>query len=96
VPIARFGAGIFLACTRVGPHDKPRVPGNPAAILASSMSLASAANQTVMVLFLTYFILAAGDLFRRRLMQVMEPSLSARNVPPKSWATRAPLCKPKP
>jgi predicted PurR-regulated permease PerM len=30
------------------------------------------------VLFLTYFLLAAGDLFRRRLMQVMEPSLAAR------------------
>jgi predicted PurR-regulated permease PerM len=30
------------------------------------------------VLFLTYFLLAAGDLFRRRLMQVMGPSLATR------------------
>ena len=35
-------------------------------------------GQLVSVLFLTYFLLAAGDLFRRRLMQVMEPSLAAR------------------
>ena len=35
-------------------------------------------GQLVSVLFLTYFLLAAGDLFRRRLMQVMGPSLAAR------------------
>jgi len=42
------------------------------------MGMAILIGQLVSVLFLTYFILAAGDLFRRRLMQVMEPSLSAR------------------
>jgi predicted PurR-regulated permease PerM len=30
------------------------------------------------MLFLTYFLLTAGDLFRRRLMQVIGPSLAAR------------------
>jgi predicted PurR-regulated permease PerM len=35
-------------------------------------------GQLVSVLFLTYFLLAAGDLFRRRLMQAMGPSLARR------------------
>ena len=47
-------------------------------VMAGTMGMAILIGQLVSVLFLTYFILAAGDLFRRRLMQVMEPSLSAR------------------
>jgi predicted PurR-regulated permease PerM len=47
-------------------------------VMAGTMGMAVLIGQLVSVLFLTYFILAAGDLFRRRLMQVMEPSLSAR------------------
>ena len=35
-------------------------------------------GQLVSVLFLTYFLLAAGDLFRRRLMQAIGPSLTTR------------------
>ena len=47
-------------------------------VMAGTMGMAVLIGQLVSVLFLTYFMLAAGDLFRRRLMQVMEPSLAAR------------------
>ncbi len=47
-------------------------------VMAGTMGMAILVGQLVTVLFLTYFLLAAGDLFRRRLMQVMEPSLAAR------------------
>jgi len=47
-------------------------------VMAGTMGMAILIGQLVSVLFLTYFLLAAGDLFRRRLMQVMEPSLAAR------------------
>lgn len=47
-------------------------------VMAGTMGMATFIGQLVSVLFLTYFMLAAGDLFRRRLMQIMEPSLSAR------------------
>jgi len=47
-------------------------------VMAGTMGMAVLIGQLVTVLFLTYFLLAAGDLFRRRLMQIMEPSLAAR------------------
>ena len=47
-------------------------------VMAGTMGMAVLIGQLVSVLFLTYFLLAAGDLFRRKLMQIMEPSLSAR------------------
>ena len=55
------------------PHLRP--PPEPKTIVAAgTMGMAILIGQLVSVLFLTYFLLAAGDLFRRRLMQVMEPS----------------------
>jgi predicted PurR-regulated permease PerM len=63
----------------------PQAPAAPAPVpepkhivMAGTMGMAIFIGQLVSVLFLTYFLLAAGDLFRRRLMQVMEPSLAAR------------------
>jgi predicted PurR-regulated permease PerM len=57
----------------------PAAPTEPKQIvMAGTMGMAIFVGQLVSVLFLSYFILAAGDLFRRRLLQVMEPSLSAR------------------
>jgi predicted PurR-regulated permease PerM len=47
-------------------------------VMAGTMGMAILIGQLVSVLFLTYFLLAAGDLFRRRLMQIMEPSLAVR------------------
>ena len=60
-------------------HAAPGAPTEPKQIvMAGTMGMAIFVGQLVSVLFLSYFILAAGDLFRRRLLQVMEPSLSAR------------------
>jgi predicted PurR-regulated permease PerM len=54
-------------------------PAEPKAmVLAGTVSMMIFVGQLVSVLFLTYFLLAVGDLFRRRLMQVMEPSLATR------------------
>jgi predicted PurR-regulated permease PerM len=48
-------------------------------VLASSVSLASAANQTVMVLFLTYFMLLSDQLFKRKLVEIVG-TLSQKKV----------------
>ena len=53
-------------------------PESKTLVIAGTMSMAIVAGQLVSVLFLTYFLLAAGDLFRRRLMQAMGPSLKSR------------------
>ena len=47
-------------------------------VVAGTVGMAIFIGQLVSVLFLTYFLLAAGDLFRRRLMQAMGPSLTKR------------------
>ena len=77
-------AGASDSC-RHAVHDpahrrrRPRPRRNPRrSSMAGTMGMAILIGQLVSVLFLTYFLLAAGDLFRRRLMQVMEPSLAAR------------------
>ncbi len=68
-----------VAPRRPGAAPRPRPRPNPSTIvMAGTMGMAILIGQLVSVLFLTYFLLAAGDLFRRRLMQVMEPSLAAR------------------
>jgi predicted PurR-regulated permease PerM len=41
---------------------------------------AAAAGQLLMVLFLTYFLLASGDIFRRKLLKISGPALSRRKV----------------
>ena len=63
------------------PSDSKVSDGDPpeskTLVIAGTMSMAIVAGQLVSVLFLTYFLLA-GDLFRRRLMQAMGPSLTSR------------------
>jgi predicted PurR-regulated permease PerM len=73
-------AGASTAGNAVTPAPAAPAPSNEPKqiVMAGTMGMAILIGQLVSVLFLTYFILAAGDLFRRRLMQVMEPSLSAR------------------
>jgi predicted PurR-regulated permease PerM len=56
----------------------PHVPESRTLVMAGTAGMAIFMGQLVSVLFLTYFLLAAGDLFRRRLMQVMGPSLARR------------------
>jgi predicted PurR-regulated permease PerM len=45
---------------------------------ATTVGMAIFVGQIVTVCFLTYFLLAAGDLFRRRILEVQGPSLSVR------------------
>jgi len=69
--------------TRVPP--KPATPAAPAIDLRSLLVIGTgsaivAAGQLISVLFLTYFLLAAGYLFRRKLMHLVGPSLTRRKI----------------
>jgi predicted PurR-regulated permease PerM len=68
-----------------GANSTPSTPPPPAPapesktlVAAGTAGMAIFAGQLVSVLFLTYFLLAAGDVFRRRLLQAMGPSLAPR------------------
>jgi predicted PurR-regulated permease PerM len=71
---------------RAATMAKPTTPAAQAAeptwlrdyTLAQSALLASVAAQTPIVLMLTYFLLASGAHFRRKLVQLVGPSLSAK------------------
>jgi predicted PurR-regulated permease PerM len=68
-----------------GRAPKPALPAAPAidlrsALLVGTGSAIFAAGQLFSVLFLTYFLLAAGHLFRRKLMQVVGPSFERRKT----------------
>jgi predicted PurR-regulated permease PerM len=45
-----------------------------------TLGAAAAAGQLLMVLFLTYFLLASGDIFRPKLLKISGPALSRRKV----------------
>ena len=45
-----------------------------------SFGLLGRAAQLVLILFLTFFLLASGDLFRRKLVKIAGPSLSSKKV----------------
>jgi predicted PurR-regulated permease PerM len=45
-----------------------------------SMSLFAGAMQVLMILFLSYFLLAAGDLYRRKLVKMAGPSLEKKKI----------------
>ena len=47
-------------------------------LVSGTAGMAIFLGQLVSVLFLTYFLLAAGDIFRRRLMRAIGPSLARR------------------
>lgn len=69
--------------SRVPP--KPAAPNVPAIDLRSLLVIGTgsaivAAGQLVSVLFLTFFLLAAGYLFRRKLMQLVGPSFTRRKI----------------
>jgi predicted PurR-regulated permease PerM len=79
--LAGASAAVVTSSTTPAPHPAPApvpAPEPKAIVAAGTAGMAILIGQLVSVLFLTYFLLAAGDLFRRRLMQVMEPSLAAR------------------
>jgi predicted PurR-regulated permease PerM len=45
-----------------------------------SVGLATAVMQVVLVLFLVYFLLASGDLYRRKLVKIAGPSLQKKKI----------------
>jgi len=49
-------------------------------VWSSSIGLLSAANQLIMVLFLTYFMLLSDQLFKRKLVKIVGPNLSTKKV----------------
>jgi len=49
-------------------------------VLAGSMSLAAFLSQATMVIFLVFFLLLAGDTFKRKLVKLTGPSLTRKKV----------------
>jgi predicted PurR-regulated permease PerM len=49
-------------------------------VMWGSLSLAAAAVQVLLVLFLAYFLLASGDLHKRKLVKIVGPSLSRKKI----------------
>jgi predicted PurR-regulated permease PerM len=49
-------------------------------VWSSSVGLLSAANQLIMVLFLTYFMLLSDQLFKRKLVEIVGPTLSTKKT----------------
>lgn len=49
-------------------------------LMWGSMGLATAAGQCLLILFLAYFLLATGDLYRRKLVKIVGPSLSKKKI----------------
>ena len=45
-----------------------------------SLNIATAIGQLVLILFLVYFLLASGDLYRRKLVKIVGPSLSQKKI----------------
>ena len=69
--------------SRVPP--KPAAPSAPAIDVRSLLVIGTgsaiiAAGQVISVLFLTFFLLSAGYLFRRKLMSLVGPSLTHRKI----------------
>jgi len=49
-------------------------------VMWGSLSVVTAAGQLLLVLFLAYFLLATGDLYRRKLVKIVGPSLTKKKV----------------
>jgi predicted PurR-regulated permease PerM len=64
--------------TRVQLEEKPL--DVRAALLSGSMGVLGLAGQAILLFFLVYFLLASGDLYRRKLVRMAGPSLSRKKV----------------
>jgi predicted PurR-regulated permease PerM len=68
------------------PAGVTRVQVEPAPIDVSgyvmwgSLGVAAAAGQLVLILFLAYFLLASGDLYRRKMVKIVGPSLTKKKI----------------
>ena len=50
-------------------------------LMYGSLGVAAAVGQLVLILFLVYFLLASGDLYRRKLVKLAGPSLTEKKIP---------------
>jgi len=64
--------------TRVQVESRPFNIGEY--LMSGSVGAATIAGQILLVLFLVYFLLASGDLYRRKLVKIAGPSLSKKKV----------------
>ena len=48
--------------------------------MSGSLGIAAAAGQMVMVVFLAYFMLASGNLYRRKFVKIAGPSLTRKKI----------------
>ena len=64
--------------TRVQVEDAPFNVGDY--VMWGSLSIAGAAGQLLLILFLAYFLLATGDLYRRKLVKIVGPSLTKKKI----------------
>ena len=49
-------------------------------LMSGSLGVATAIGQLTLILFLVYFLLASGDLYRRKLVKIAGPSLTEKKV----------------
>jgi predicted PurR-regulated permease PerM len=49
-------------------------------LMWGSISIATALGQLVLILFLVYFLLASGDLYRRKIVKIAGPSLTKKKI----------------
>jgi predicted PurR-regulated permease PerM len=49
-------------------------------VVWGSLGIVAAAGQIVLILFLVYFLLASGDLYRRKLVKIVGPSLAQKKL----------------
>lgn len=49
-------------------------------LVSGSIGIATAVGQLVLILFLVYFLLATGDLYRRKLVKLAGPSLTKKKI----------------
>src|SRR6185436_7434758 len=49
-------------------------------VLSGSFGLLAALNQLVMILFLTYFMLLSDQLFKRKLVEIVGPTLERKKL----------------
>jgi predicted PurR-regulated permease PerM len=84
--IEQATANVGSAAHHPAPRRPLASPGNPSTfrimdwVLAGSMGLATFVSQATMVVFLVFFLLLAGDTFKRKLVKLTGPSLTRKKV----------------
>ncbi len=84
--IEQATANVGMEGKRASPRKPPPAVGGSSSfkvmdwVLAGSMGLVTFATQATMVVFLVFFLLLAGDTFKRKLVKLTGPSLTRKKV----------------